>query len=367
MLKRVLVFLVVLCFVIIISWYGYDKFFAGKNGKAGQMPITAVTTAVVSQREWQQTILANGQLTAGEGITLAPEVQGRVTGIYFKSGQFVKKETPLVQLYPDILKANLAKALASLSIDQDTYERYAQLYQKGFYAKLNLDIAKAQVAQDQANVDSIRSNLDQLLIKAPFDGMLGIRQISLGQYLNAGDAITSLQAIDPIFADFSVPDIYVNQIKIGNVVVVTSRAIGATYQGKVFAINSRVNSDTRTLDVRSAIPNPAHALVPGTYVQVTVYFGQPAMFIILSQDAIAYDLSGPYVYKVVNNRAVKAPVKLGDKLDNNEVIVLQGLKEGDVIVTAGQLKLSDGAPVVVQPMTPAATPTVNSGVAQNNK
>lgn len=361
MFKRPLVFLIAFCLLIVMGWYGYHQFFGGKNGKQGQMPPTFIETEIASQKQWQKTLLANGTLTASEGIMLTPEVSGRVTGIYITSGQFVTKGTPLVQLYPDLIQAQLDKAKALFEVDSVNYSRLDALYKKGFYDKFDLDKAKGQLDGDKADVDLYQAQLDQRLIKAPFDGMLGIRKISLGDYLNPGDSIISLQAIDPIRADFSVPDIYVNQIKVGNKVVVTSRALTKKYIGSVMALNSKVNEDTRTLDVRSQIPNTNHELIPGTYVQVIIYLGQVENQFLLSQDAIAYDLSGPYVYKVVNNHAVKTAVKLGGKLANNQVIVIDGVSAGDVIITAGQLKLFDGAPVAVKPASqPPAAMTVNS-------
>jgi membrane fusion protein (multidrug efflux system) len=353
MRNRPVVSFIILCLVVVLAWYAFSKLFGGDEGQQ-KMPPTLVETTVAKQQAWQKNILANGTLTASEGIALAPEVPGRVTKIYFESGEYVKQGTPVVQLYPDIIKAQLAKAHAQLNVDKNNFERYNKLYQRGYYDKLDLDKAAALVESDQADVDYYNAQLDQLLIKAPFDGLLGIRQISLGDYLNAGTLITNLNAIDPIRADFSVPDIYVNQIRVGDKITIASRALDATYDGTVMALNSKVNEDTRTLDVRAKIPNANHKLTPGTYVQVTVYLGNSINPIILPQDAIVYDLSGPYVYKVVDQRAVKTDIKLGEKTDNNEVMVLDGLTAGDVVVTAGQLKLFDNAPVMVSQPPPLA-------------
>ena len=179
--------------------------FAAKKEKM-QMPPTVVSTAQVQQKNWQDSIMETGTLTAYNGIMLSPEMQGRITKIYFKSGQMVKKGDPLIQIYPDVYEAKLERAKAQLKKSTSDYKRYLELYKKGFVDKSTLDSYTASMDSDKADVDQYVANLNELLIKAPFDAKVGLRKISLGDYVKPGDQLVSLQSLDPIRADFYVPD-----------------------------------------------------------------------------------------------------------------------------------------------------------------
>ena len=348
--KKITVTLIILGILALTAWFGYRYFIIlmiAKYRAAYKMPPTVVQIYKATKQSWQHTTEAIGSLSAAEGVTLATEVPGRITKIYFKSGTYVEAGTPLIQLYPKIIQAELDGAKAKLVADQADLKRFIKLFKKGFYDKSHLDKAKATVEGDQAAVNNYQAQLDQLTIKAPFSGQLGLRQVSLGDFLGMGNPIVDLQAIDPIRVDFNVSEIYLGQIKTGDKITITSRAVkNKIYEGKIYAFNSKIDPNSRMLGVRAHIPNKDHALIPGTFVEVTVHLGKAQQPIIIPQTAILYSLEGSYVYLMKNHKAIKTQITLGQKLDNNRVIVTKGLQVGDPIIFGGQEKLHDNAAVM---------------------
>jgi len=350
--KKITITLIILGILAIAIWFGYRYFMIlmiAKYRAAYKMPPTVVQLYTAKKQNWQSTIEAIGSLSAGEGVTLTTEVPGRITKIYFQSGKYVEAQTPLVQLYPKIIQAQLDKAKSNLALHKADLKRFNKLFKKGFYDKADLDKAKATVAGDQADVDNYQAQLNQTTIKAPFSGRLGLRQVSLGDYLNPENPIVDLQAIDPIRVDFNVPEIYLDQIKIGNKITTTSRALqNKVYTGKIYAFNSKIDPNSRMLSVRANIPNKKHVLVPGTFVEVTIYIGKTQKPIIIPQTAIIYSLEENYVYLMKNHKAIKTTVTLGQKLDDNRIIVIKGLQINDKIIIGGQEKLHNNSAVMTQ-------------------
>jgi len=317
--------------------------------KTTHVPPYTVSLFKVKKADWQKTILATGSLSSFYGIMVKAETSGRITKIFFKSGEYVKKGTPLVQIYPDILAAQLTKAEARLKLSQINYMRYLDLYKTGFYSKSDLDKAHTTVKNNQGEVNQIKAQLVQTHIIAPFSGQLGLRLISLGDYLSPGKEIINLESIEPIRVDFSVPEIYLGEIKLGDKVTMTTRAYPkATFTGKIYAFNSLVNTGSRSLDVWATIPNKDHKLLPGMYVEVTIYLGKKQSVMMAPQTAIVYTLDGDYVYRYIDHKAVKTKITLGPKLKDDWVIIKSGVKVGDEIISDGQVKLTDGAPVMTQ-------------------
>jgi membrane fusion protein, multidrug efflux system len=347
MIKKLIAFIVFLLIILPLLWFGYKFLFVKSDKGPAQLPPSVVDLATVARQPWQKTILEIGSLSAINGITVAPEISGRITNLFFKSGQYLKMGDSIVQIYPDIIKANLEKAKAQFHLNQIDYQRYLILYKKRFYAKSDLDKSKTAVEKSKAEIAMYEAQLKQTLIKAPFDGMIGLRKISIGDYLNAGDAIASFQSIDPMRVDFNVPETYLPQIQIGDKITFTSRAIGdKTREGNIYAFDSKLDEASRTLDIYATVPNSDHKLVPGTFVEVTVYLGKPQNPIMVAQTTIVYDTAGDYVYRAINHKAVKTIVTLGEKLDDNRIIITKGLTTGDIIITSGQLKIEDGSTIV---------------------
>lgn len=347
MTKKIdLIFTIIICLIFTVTAFGKEK-------KALMSATIMVTAATVQQKTFQDTFKAIGSLSAINGIVVKAEAAGRVTQIYFKSGDYVKDGTPLVQIYPDVLKAELEKAKAELELSILDYYRYLDLYKKGFYSKSDLDRIQATLKSNRALVNQLKAQLSLTQIKAAFTGKLGLRQVSIGDYLNIGSSITNLEALEPIRVDFSVPEIYLGSLRLGDSVSIYSETYPKTkFQGKIYAFNSVIDQNTRQLDVRATIPNKDHSLLPGAFVEVTTFLDKPYSVLMIPQTAIVYHEKGNYVYRIIDQKVVKTNVELGEKLADNSVIVNKGLKQGEVVVTGGQLKLQDGAPVVIQQSPP---------------
>lgn len=315
---------------------------------SGGMPPPVVETTPVKLQTWQTTITAIGTLNANQGVVIKPEISGRVTAIYFHSGDFVKAGTPLLQIFPDIIQAQLAAAQAKEVLSKANYGRAQLLFKKKVFAEADLDSALSAYKSDVANVAQNTALLNQALIRAPFSGHLGLRQVNVGDYLNAGQTtIVNLEAYDPIRVDFSVPEAYLSQLATGQKVLLNSQSYpNKVFTGQVYAFDSAIDPNTRALAVRASASNPKGELLPGGYVDVTLQMGAAQKFITIPETALGFDDNGVYVYKVVNGIAIKTRIKAGIH-QNNQVQVLSGLSPGDVIVAAGQFKINgDKSPVM---------------------
>lgn len=318
-----------------------------KNAQAKmQMPPTIVEVYKAQQKQWQPSIEATGSLSAFNGIMLSSEVSGRVTKIHFASGQYTHEGDLLIEIYPDIVQANLERYQAQLKQSELDYDRNLKLYKRGFVDKATLDSKLAARDEDVADVNNAKAQLRQHLIQAPFTGKLGLRKVSLGDYVNPGQPLVNLQSVDPIRVDFSVPQKYLPDIKVGDSVSISSETFPQTYIGIIYAIDSKVDENTRMIDMRARIANPNHILVPGVFVSVIINIKHAEPVIVIPATAIVYTAGDNYVYRVVNHKAVQTKVVLGKVLKNNQVIVEKGLQAGDPVIIGGQVKLFNGAPVV---------------------
>lgn len=314
----------------------------------GGMPPPFVSTAPVTLQSWQTTVTAIGTLNANQGVVIKPEINGRVTAIYFHSGDFVKAGTPLLQIFPDIIRAQLAAAQAKEVLSKANYGRAQLLFKKKVFAEADLDSALSAYQSDVANVAQYTAMLNQSLIRAPFSGHLGLRQVDVGDYLSSGETtIVNLEAYDPIRVDFSVPEAYLSQLATEQKVVLSSQAYpNKVFTGKVYAFDSAIDPNTRTLAVRASIPNPNGELLPGGFVDVNLQIGTAKKLITIPETALGFDDNGVYVYKIVNGMAIKTRIKAGIH-QNNQVEVLSGLSPGDVVVSAGQFKITgDQSPIL---------------------
>ncbi|CAN5435868.1 efflux RND transporter periplasmic adaptor subunit [soil metagenome] len=309
------------------------------------VPSTLVEAITAKGEPWQHEIHATGTLLANEGITVAAAVAGHVTQIFFQSGDLVKTGTPLIQLDQGELKAHLDSAAAQLALSEANYRRSASLFQRKIVTGSDMDKALANLRTDQANVALARANLAHTMIVAPFSGRLGIKKVDVGSYISAGQALVNLQDASVLKVNFNIPEVFLNEVAIGDKVIIRSQAFpGEAFSGKITAFESVLNQDTRSLLTQAAIPNPTGKLRPGTFAEVTAYFGQPRLAVSIPQTAVAYSLENSYVFKIVAGKAVKTTVKVGMQ-QQDQVEILQGLKAGDKIIISGQDKITDGAAV----------------------
>lgn len=316
--------------------------------KSDAMPPPVVEAMTVQLQTWNSEISTIGTLAASQGTAIKPEINGKITALYFRSGDYVQANAPLVQINPDILKAQLASAQAKSILSKANYERAKLLFGRKVYAQADMDNALSLYQSDLANVAQNQALLDQTLIRAPFSGILGLRLVNLGDYVTAGQTLTNLEDLDPIRVDFSLPETDLSQIKVNSSITVRSRAYpDQVFQGQVYAFDSTIDPDTRTIGVRASVPNKDHKLLPGAYVDIILSTGAPQQALTIPETALSYSDKGEYVFKVAKGIATKTYVKVGVHR-NNQVTITQGLQPGDVIVSAGQLKIiGDQSPVIV--------------------
>ncbi len=359
MIKRMLMMLV-LVGVVLGGLFGFKAFVGGKIKEAmasmADLPQT-VSAAKAASSDWQPRIDAVGSLRAVRGSDLSLEVAGVVEEITFQSGDEVQAGQVLLRLRNDDDVAKLQSLEATAQLAQITYDRdVKQLKAQAISQAIvdndeaNLRNAKAQVAQQKAIVD-------KKTLRAPFAGRLGLRQVDLGQFLSAGTVIATLQSLDPIFVDFLLPQQAVAQLSVGQTVRVKVDAFpGREFAGKITAINPKVETASRNIQVRATLPNRDQKLLPGMFATVELETGAPQRLVTLPQTAVSYNPYGSLVYVVddKNKDAGGKPHPVARQVfvttgatRGDQVAILKGVSEGDTVVTSGQVKLRNGVPLAI--------------------
>lgn len=319
--------------------------------------VVTVSAMTATKTTWQPQVQVVGSLRTVKGVNVTAELEGMITGIHFTPGSIVKKDTLLVQ---QDISTNIAK-LASLKADAEfakiTYDRNLQQYKIGAISQETLAGNKAQYESTAANVAQEEATINQKTIKAPFTGKLGISLVNPGQYLRPGDAIVNLQTLSPIYADFYLPQAQIAKMQVGMPVTVTVDTYpNKTYSGKITTINPMVTDDVRNIEVEATLPNKDESLLPGMYVNIVMNTDKPQSLITLPQTAISFNPYGNIAYtltktdKTLKNKPIwtahQVFVTLG-KSRGNQISVLSGIQAGDMVVTSGQLKLVNGASVLI--------------------
>lgn len=328
--------------VLIVGLFniGISCAFNNNNSQA-----TLVEVARVKLEPFAREITVTGSLRANKGIIVRPEIAGRITDKYFTSGQLVKAGTPLIQINKSILTAQLRQDQASLILAKQNYDRGVKLSKTHYISKADMDDLTSKLNEADAQVGQDQASLDQSLIRAPFAGRLGLSLVELGDYIDVGQDIVSLQAIDPIEIEFSVPEVYLSNLVIGEEVKVISASYpNEIFRGKIYAIDATINLNSRSILARATLPNPNNKLLPGGFAQVKLNLTNNMTALIIPQVAAIYDAGQAFVYKIVGNKVYKTRVILGER-DHENVIVRSGLNANDLIVTAGQLNIEDGSMV----------------------
>lgn len=374
-MKRSLIFFVVfLVLAGLVGGFGYFHFVLKpemiKGALSGNVPPpTTVSVEAAKTESWRPLLPAIGTFQAVQGIEIAPEVDGIVTAIHFDSGHEAKSGELLVELDDSVEQADLRSAQAQLKKASQDLARQQELLGRGNTSQASFDAAQTQRDTAAAAVARIKAVIDEKEIASPFAGRLGIRLVSLGQYVKAGQNLVALQQLDPIFADFPVPEQEVDRVRIGQVVQIKVDAFPRrTFEGKVASLDAKVNQDTRTILVRAEVPNPDGLLLPGMFANVTVVAGVAHDVVTVPRTAVSYSLYGDSVYVVKSETpsgteqtqpaqvVERRFVRLGDTRDSR-VAIAEGVKAGELVVTEGQIKLHPGAHVVVKPnsgLTPPA-------------
>lgn len=369
MRKRMIIMLtVVAACIAVLGTFKFTQVQAAiAQGAAFQPPPEAVTTIVAERQQWNETLSAIGTVTAFQGVTVSADLPGIVEQIRFDSGRQVAAGDVLVELDTRQEQAQLRAAEAQLELANLQLDRMRGLREKGVTSQAEFDRAVAEHAQAEARVGEIRATIDRKTIRAPFTGILGIRQVNLGQYLSAGDPVVPLQSLDPIYVDFAVPQQQLGRLAIGTpVAVATEESDGVEASGRVTAIDSVVDRSTRNVQVQAAFENAAGTLRPGMFVEVQVNDGGNRQLITLPASSISY---APYGDSVFIVEEMKGPdgesyrgvrqqfVQLG-RARGDQVAVASGVEPGEEVVTSGVFKLRNGAAVLVNnEIQPANDPT----------
>ena len=362
MIKRMLIMLVVVA-VVLGGVFGFKNFVNGKvkefmTGPAGpghQAQTVSTTKAVVS--DWQSQIEAVGSMRAVSGADLSIEVAGVVDELNFQSGDDVPVDKVLLKLrdFDDVAKLKSLQAQTDLS--QITYDRDVKQLNAKAVAQAVVDNDEANLRNNKALVEQQKAIVDKKTLKAPFAGRLGIRQVDLGQYLAAGTTIVTLQALTPIYLDFLLPQKALAQIEVGMPVKAKVDTFpNMTFPGKISSINAKVEATSRNVQVRATLDNAEKKLLPGMFATVDIDSGTAQKLVTLPQTAITYNPYGDLVY-VVDDKGKGADGKpqlvvrqtfvTTGATRGDQVAIVKGVKEGDTIVTSGQMKLRNGVPVAV--------------------
>lgn len=359
MIKRMIIMLV-LCILILGGLFGFkafgNKMMMAHFASMGDMPQT-VSTITVQSDSWVPTLKAVGTLRAAQGSDLSAELSGTVEHIFIDSGQDVTEGTVLLQLNAkeEIARLNALKAqetLAKITLERDEKQIEVKAISQATY-----DADKAQLDNLSAQVDAQKALLMKKIVVAPFSGRLGIRKVDVGQYINAGEAVVTLQQLNPIFLDFFIPQQKIGHIKVGQKVTLTNDALKSKkIEGKITAINSKVDPATRNVEVRATFTNPDKTLRPGMFATAVITTGKTESHLTLPQTAVTFNPYGNTVFIVNKGGKTKdgkpkltvktAFIETG-KTRGDQVAILKGLKKGDEVVTAGQLKLRNGSVIAI--------------------
>ena len=320
---------------------------AGGQGGGGGGGAPAVEAVQVTTAQMSKAITAVGSLRSDESITVRPEVAGRVAFIGFQEGQRVPKGATLLRLDPAINQAEVQQAQANLTLAKAKYERALELQGKGFISGQAKDEAENNLKVGEAALALANARLAKTEIKAPFTGVIGLRSISVGDYVKEGADMVNLESIDALKVDFRVPEIYLKQVSVGQTLQVTLDALpGKIYEGRVFAINPLVDAAGRAIVIRAQVKNTDTALRPGMFARVRLFTKTVEDALVLPEQALVPQGEDQYVFRIVDGKANRVKVATGQRRDGM-VEIVAGVAAGDTVVSAGQLKLRDGSPVAV--------------------
>ena len=377
-MKLRMIIMLIAVFLLVGGIVGYNMLQAAmlkKYASMGGIPPATVSTMKVRSEDWQDSVSAVGSLRAVRGVDLSTEIAGLVRRVNFVNGADVGPGVVLIELNADAERAQVENLKASLELAEITLKRDREQFAVQAVSQATLDNDDADLRSKKAQLNQAQATLEKKTILAPFAGRLGISTVAPGLYLNAGDKIVSLQAIDPIYVDFFLPQQQVSRVTRHETVVVTTDAWpGREFKGTITAVNSTIDSATRNIQFEATIANPDRALLPGMYAKVNVEIGSVQRYITLPQAAVTYNPYGASVFLAApptakpgapseapgakegnsNTAAATEPslvasqtfVTLGPTR-GDQVAVVKGIQEGDTVVTSGQMKLRPGTPLII--------------------
>jgi membrane fusion protein (multidrug efflux system) len=339
---------------------------AAGPAKGGPPPGIAIEAVKVQMVRLPQALAAVGSLRSDETTIVRPEIPGRVAEIHFKEGERVAKGAPLVRLDASVQKADLDKARANLVHSKSKLDRAEDLRKQGFISSQARDEAENAYKVAKAEAELMEARVSKTTIDAPFAGTIGLRLVSVGDYVKEGQDIVNLEATDPLKVDFRLPEMALSQVKTGQTLQVTLDAIpDRAYDGHVYAINPLIDAAGRAVVIRAQVSNRDGRLRPGMFARVRLFTSESRESAMVPEEAIFPVGDDKYVWKVVDGKAVRQKVEIGQRRDSR-VEIVSGLEGNDTVVTAGHLKMRDGIAVKVVD-TPGAPPQPALNAAQKTK
>lgn len=354
---RIMLLVLGILFGGIFAYKGFMVIMRNMYFAANKTPTVTVSTATASYVPWQPKLKAVGSLRAITGVNVTTELAGLITKIYFTPGSVVEQGTLLLQLDADTEIGQLQSLRAQAELAKITYERDKKQYAVNAISKQQLDSDLFNLQNLEGQVASQAATVDKKTIRAPFTGRLGIRDVNLGQYLNTGDTVTTLQALSPIYADFYLPQQALSKLKVDQTVNILSDTFpGKVFTGKITTIMPLVDQSTRNVEVEATIDNPDLELTPGMYIAAEVITGADLDQLTLPITAVSFNSYGNIVYIVQKGETdkkgnpiltVKQSFVTVGETRGDQVTITDGLKEGQTVVTSGQLKLKNGSHIAI--------------------
>lgn len=344
---------------VILVLGGLYYTYSGKSGPAGMQggppPPPAVLVGQAQQGAVSDEIAAVGSLRSNESVVIRPEITGRIEEVSFNEGEAVKKGAQLIRLDDSVYRAELQQAEAQLTLSKSNFERASDLFKRGNAAARSRDEALAQMRVAEANVALAGALLNKAHIIAPFDGVLGLRRLSPGDYVKPGDEIVNIENIDPVKVDFRIPEIHAAILKVGQDITVALDPLpGKTFHGSVYAIDPLIDPNGRAVLLRARVENPENELRPGMFARVNLITAHREDAIMLPETAVFPMGLKRFVYKVVDGKAVRTEVDTGIRREGR-VEIVKGVTLDDQIVLEGHFKLQDGRPLTPIPADKAKT------------
>ena len=363
--RRMLIMLgVVLLIVLVLAAYKAFSIYTMIQGFSAPKPPISVAVATAIERPWQARLPTVGTLKALQGVDLSLETDGTVIDVQFESGQKVKAGQPIIRLDSAVESALLETALADLGLAQVDYNRGSQLVGSEAISKGEFDRLSAVYKKSKASVNQLKAALGKKSILAPFSGTIGIRQVDVGDYVASGTMIATLQDLSSLYVDFFIPEQSVPRIAVGQAVqIIVASYPTQVFPGTISAINPKVENSTRNVQVRAKLANPDGKLLPGMFASLQVLLPAPQLRIVVPESAITYTLYGNSVYVVTQKKAEDGSLEKGDKGQpvliaerrfvetgerrDGQVMITKGVQNGEKVVTAGQIKLDNGAHIAI--------------------
>jgi membrane fusion protein (multidrug efflux system) len=356
-LKRILTLVIVLVVLGIIFYpklspllvgeAGNESGGRGPGGPGGGRPLLTVSAVIVKPQLLENKVAVTGEIVPNEFLELKSEVSGKINGIFFQEGQAVKKGQLLLKVNVDELLAQLDKVKFTTKLREDTEFRQRQLLEKEAISQEEYELALTELQTSNSDIRLLETQIAKSEIRAPFDGIVGFREISEGAYVIPSTILTSLYSIQPAKIQFSIPGKYSNQVKKGSPIAFKIDAVDDVFKGEVYVIEPRLNSETRTLTLRALSPNPSNILLPGQFVRVELILDTKEGAIMVPSEAVIPELVGSKVFVSKGGKVVPVAIETGYRTDT-DLEILSGLHAGDTVITSGILQVRQGMQVNIQ-------------------